>query len=375
MQVVVAVQGLNLEKLLREAAQAGVILRGVRREGERSICARVSYFQMGRLRALAERFGWKIAERSASPVLRVLRALARRWTIPAGAALCVALVLLASRFLLVIHVENAGKEAAAVRSVLQAEGIRPGRLLSQISTDALRARLEYALPGLTFAGVRIKGSVMEIDCRAGVEGETAGVQGDGVDVIAARDGIVTHIWASSGTPQVTPGQAVTKGQVLIAGYEWGQNGDKRAVEAQGEVRARVWSRGEACTGLGVVRTQETGRTRRRATLVTPLGRRTVRSAESFATQDISTMIEPVVGLFLPVYREIEILAETRLTKTPRSRTDAMAIAQGAAEQMAKNNAPAGSDILDKSVDYSMIDDEFVYAVVVLEYETDIAARR
>ena len=87
------------------------------------------------------------------------------------------------------------------------------------------------------------------------------------------------------------------------------------------------------------------------------------------------MIEPVVGLFLPVYREIEILAETRLTKTPRSRTDAMAIAQGAAEQMAKNNAPAGSDILDKSVDYSMIDDEFVYAVVVLEYETDIAARR
>ena len=142
MQVVVAVQGLNLEKLLREAAQAGVILRGVRREGERSICARVSFFQMGRLQALAERFGWEIAERSASPVLRVLRALARRWTIPAGAALCVALVLLASRFLLVIHVENAGKEAAAVRSVLQAEGIRPGRLLSQISTDALRARLE-----------------------------------------------------------------------------------------------------------------------------------------------------------------------------------------------------------------------------------------
>ena len=50
------------------------------------------------------------------------------------------------------------------------------------------------------------------------------------------------------------------------------------------------------------------------------------------------------------------------------------MAQGAAQQLAKLKCPSSVEILDKWVDYSMIDDEFVYATVVLEYEQSIAVR-
>ena len=50
------------------------------------------------------------------------------------------------------------------------------------------------------------------------------------------------------------------------------------------------------------------------------------------------------------------------------------MAQGAAQQAAKLKCPAGVEILDKWVDYSMIDNEFVCATVVLEYEYGIAGR-
>ena len=49
-------------------------------------------------------------------------------------------------------------------------------------------------------------------------------------------------------------------------------------------------------------------------------------------------------------------------------------AQGAAEEIAKNRCPAGAETLDKWAKYSMIDNEFVYATVVIEYERDIASR-
>ncbi len=76
----------------------------------------------------------------------------------------------------------------------------------------------------------------------------------------------------------------------------------------------------------------------------------------------------------PVWRRVETLART--VSVPRSRTvsDARSQAQGAAEKIAKLNCPSGVEILDKWVDYSMIDDEFVYATVVLVFEAPIGAR-
>lgn len=100
----------------------------------------------------------------------------------------------------------------------------------------------------------------------------------------------------------------------------------------------------------------------------------VKDAAGFESQDVSVERQDVVGLYLPLWRRIETFAETVILSERRSRTDAASQAQGAAEKIAKLNCPSGVEILDKWVDYSMIDDEFVYATVVLEYEAGIAGR-
>ena len=82
----------------------------------------------------------------------------------------------------------------------------------------------------------------------------------------------------------------------------------------------------------------------------------------------------IVGLYVPLWRRIETFAETIIVSERRSFADVASQAQGAAEKIAKLNCPTSVEILDKWVDYSMIDDEFVYATVVLEYETSIAGR-
>ena len=133
-------------------------------------------------------------------------------------------------------------------------------------------------------------------------------------------------------------------------------------------------RGDARASLWQTHTQETGETRTRVTLVTPWHERVVQDALPFESQDESVRTEPVVGLYLPVYRRIETYAATQVSKVRRSSDEASAQAQGAAEELAKIKCPADAQILDKWTEYSMINEEFVYATVILEYERDIASR-
>ena len=81
-----------------------------------------------------------------------------------------------------------------------------------------------------------------------------------------------------------------------------------------------------------------------------------------------------MGLYLPLWREITTLAQTEVFRESRDPGDVASLAQGAAEKIAAKQCPPGALILDKWVKYSMIDNEFVYASVVLEVEASIAGR-
>ena len=374
MNLTLRISGLNLERLLRSAGENGVRLKNVRRADERTMCVTVSVARRAKLAALCERYGWQMTEISASPMLRCARAAKRRWTLGMAMMLGVLLVFASSQIIWLVEITGAGENVAEVRRCLERENARVGRLKKSVSTDSLAAALSLAVPGLAHAAARYEGSALVVACQQAREGEHAGVDGRGADIVAEREGIIVRISAESGTPKVKIGQAVRKGQTLIVGQERTGGGELRACRAQGEIVARCFARGEARVRLNVTGTVETGEIRRRVRIESPKGGRTVRDAEDFDHQDVSVEIQPIVGLYLPVWRRVETLA--RIAAVPRSRTlsDARSQAQGAAEKMAKLNCPSGVEILDKWVDYSMIDDEFVYAAAVLVFEAPIGTR-
>lgn len=375
MRILVHIGGLNLERLLRTASVEGLALGRVRRMDERTMCALVWFWQLGALRRLCARCGWELREVRAGAPVRAARMLADRRMLAAGVAAGVALVYLLSQTVLAVRIDGAGESVAEVRRLLAQEGVAPGRLKAALSISHLQDALALGLPGLSFAGVRFAGSTLVVECEPAREGELLEIAGNSADVVAAQDGIVTRIWVSSGTPLVEPGQAVRKGQVLVRGEERAGGGEPVKTRAQGQVLARVWARGDARASLWRERTVETGETRMRVTLHTPWYERVVVDAQPFDSQDASVRTEPLVGLYLPVYRRIETFAQTVVNKTPRAEEEAKEDARGAAEALAKNKCPSGAEILDKSTEYSKINDEFVCATVILEYERDIASRQ
>ena len=373
MHVTLWIEGMNLERLLRMAADAGILIHAAARKGPRSMQVRVYAYQAVQFTSLCEQSGWTCRTVRTGMLTRLIRLLrARPMLVPAMALACL-LVFCSSQMILRIRIEGAGESGAQVQHVLLAENVRPGRRKGALELQALRAVLAHRLPGMAHASVYFAGSTLVIDCKPAAEGEKLHLAGD-MDIVAAQSGIVSRIWASAGTPQVQPGQAVRKGQVLIAGYERGEKETKIPVQAQGQVMARVYICGEAKTSLKETRSVETGQTRTRVTVKTPWSQRVVREAERFSSQDESRRIERIVGLYLPLWREIETYAQTEVFPVERSRSDAASMAQGAAEKIARKQCPPDALILDKIVNYSMIDNEFVYASVVLELEAPIAGR-
>ena len=370
----VTIRGLNLEKLLREAQQSGVALACVRRVGEREAEAKVPLKDRKKLRLLCETYGWEMEEKRAGAVLCAARFFRRRKMLVPGLALGIFLLFLSSGLVLRINIEGAKEYAAEVKRLLAQEGVYAGAMKRRISFDHLREEILLRLPGVSYAGIRYDGSVLGIECRLAREGENVLKQGSGLDLVAAQSGIVTRIAASSGTPMVRAGDAVRAGQVLVRGEERSEKGTSVPVRAQAQVFARVWAQGEARTSLYESRVQETGNTRTRVSIHTPWFSRVLCDCEPFSSQESEVISRMVIDLFIPLEKRTEILRETVVTRRRKDSADAASTAQGAAEKLAKKQLPAGALILDKWVDYSMIDNEFLYASVVLEYERDIAVR-
>ena len=374
MRTTVEIEGLNLEKLLGAAAEAGIVLVQVRRCGVRTLRLQVYTHALGALAALCERYGWTYRPVRVGLLMACAGFFRRRIMLLPALLAGIFLVWLSSNLVLCVRIEHAGAHEALVRSFLQEKGVRPLRPKATLNFDALEAEMAYALPGLVFSGLRCEGSTLICDCRPAVQGEDLTIRGDSHDIVAAQSGIVQKIWVQSGTPQVVPGQVVSKGQVLISGYEKTEKGGLRPVKAQGQVIARVYVRGEARAGLQVRRVVQTGRERTRITVKTPWHARVVRDAQPFASQQADRRRQHVSTLYLPLWRDVETMTETESFAETREQSEAASIAQGAAEGIAKEQCPADALIIDKWVNYSMIDNEFVYASVVLAYETSIAGR-
>ena len=283
MNLTLELSGLNLERLLRAAGACGVRMKNVRRVDERTMRVVVPAEQKKRMAALCEKYGWQMAEIRAGGLLRLARGVKRRWTLGLSVLLSIFWVYLSSEMIWRVEIDGAGEN---------------------VSTDHLADALALAVPGLAHAAARYEGSTLVVDCQRAREGERAGVAGQGAEIVAAREGVIVRISAESGTPRVKPGQAVRKGQTLISGQERTGGGETRACRAQGEIIARCFARGEARVRLNVTGTVETGEIRRRVRIESPKGSRLVRDAPDFDRQDVSVELQPIVGLYLPVWRAV-----------------------------------------------------------------------
>ena len=105
-----------------------------------------------------------------------------------------------------------------IREIAADHGIRFGASRRKVRSEQMKNSILSALPQLQWAGVNTYGCRAVITVREKPKEEEIS-QGNSVSsIIAAMDGVISECTVTKGSPLCEPGQAVTKGQVLISGF-------------------------------------------------------------------------------------------------------------------------------------------------------------
>ena len=167
----------------------------------------------------------------------VLKGILSRPVLVLGFLILTALHLFLPTRVLFIQVE--GNRTVPAQKVLEQAGqcgIYFGASRSSVRSEKVKNALLEAMPELQWAGVTTTGCVAVVQVRERTNPSVT-EKGAGVSsIVATRDGVISQVTVTAGTPLCKIGDAVVKGQTLISGYT-----DLglviRCQQAQGEIYA------------------------------------------------------------------------------------------------------------------------------------------
>ena len=365
-------EGLNIERLIRQAGEQGIALSGMKRIGSRKISGQVTEDDLPRLAELAQSGGWRFETGRRLGAGRWVDTLKRRWMLAVGCLLAAVCLAVASQLVWRIELIDAGIYEADLRGYLPVLDVRPLRWKKSTDLGKLRDNLEWRYPEVAWIECGFRGMTLTITVVEGVaSGEALTHIGSG-DVVASRDGVVESIVTLAGTPQVKNGQTVRAGQVLIIGEERTSDGMVRPVSARGKVLARVWDGASVRMSTQERETIYTGRQQR--VMVASCGWFDLWHAEDspYEQQDVAIKTIQLGGLFLPFTLRWETRMEAEISLAPRDLEQVKTEAALAAMRKLREKVGMDDVFLTNWVDYSMIDDEELLAVAVGERMIDIA---
>ena len=287
-----------------------------------------------------------------------------------GGFLCILLLFLAMGRVWAVQIENAGAYEGEVRLFLREMGVSPGMRKADADLAALREKLEWRLPKVKWVRVEMRGVTLAIRLEEGTpppEIESEGMDGD---VVAAEDGILTRLTVFAGTPVAHVGDFVRAGDILIRGEEQGKDGQFIPVKARGEAMARSWVMVKVQLPLQEMLSSPTGKEENRRVLMTPFFSIATAEEPAFLTFDREIENVSLGGAWWPVWLQREKYLEVYLEQNVRNAEEVKQEGKKAALRML-NQYLNPNEIVDKWVDFSMIEGDTIVVTATAEISRDI----
>ncbi|HHV43691.1 MAG TPA: sporulation protein YqfD [Firmicutes bacterium] len=382
--VIITLKGTDLEAVLTAASLDGVEFGQVRRILPDTICCRVSVADWRRLRDYIPKGRVRCTVLKKVGVPFLLQRMARRKVLVTGGVLFLFLVYLLSSYVWFIKV--VGYERIAPEEILAIvgrAGLVRGVRKSELEPDDIEKRLLQELPGLAWASLSVRGTLVTIEVAEKTVVDSH-LQESG-DLVASDPGIVLDVIPIRGTPRVSSGETVVRGQVLISGelasydpqyQELVRAGQRPYLRADGIVTALVWYEERGRTPMVLEVRELTGnRERSSQLLVGPYALGRFRT--SFTEYDVETdrRYWEIWGWRLPVGRQEQVFHEVEIARYTLDHEEAKRLAKEQALAALQERIPGVEDGEILSVTYALVTEggvEYMEANVLVEMRKNIA---
>ncbi len=171
----------------------------------------------------------------------IFRRLLSRPGIIAGIVIGIIIIALSDSVLWDVRIEgNTQLTDSEVKGILADHGVSPGAVLDKLDIGTVQSDIERECDRIAWISVNVIGTVAYVEViEAAAPPAEAEKEGDGVNLIAERDGVVTGYEITAGDLITAVGHTVRKGELLVSGLYDSERFGYRAVEAKGRVFAKT----------------------------------------------------------------------------------------------------------------------------------------
>lgn len=230
----IRVIGYSPERFLNACCHRGIYIWGITpMQGAYDMYITVSGFR--KLKPVIKKTGARVIIRERIGLPFYLFRYRKRKVFFGGAVFCIALIYFLSLFVWSIDVRGNRKYTdEALISFLEEQGVEHGMRLSEVDCDRIVKDIRKSYDEIIWVSASIEGCRLIVQIKENEDsketvsaaGETDqaeggtqenGVSGQGTDLVADSDGVITKIIVRKGIPCVAEGQQVAKGEVLVTG--------------------------------------------------------------------------------------------------------------------------------------------------------------
>jgi similar to stage IV sporulation protein len=240
--VKIDMSGFSAERLINQAAAAGIILWDMRRV-QIAISVNVSLKDYARLQRIAARTGTKLKAVRFVGLPIILGRLRKRVALLLGCVLFVAGLVVLTSFIWRIDVTGTDRlEADEILEFLAESGFGIGTFRYGIAYRDVESLLMAQFADIAWVSLVINGTAAHIRLAETIVRPEIVDLYTPTDIVAAKDGLIIQMATSLGTPMFVPGDVVRAGEVLVSGrLTIGVEGESISYEYV-RARSEIWAR-------------------------------------------------------------------------------------------------------------------------------------
>lgn len=235
------VEGYYIEKFINICRNNNICLEKLKRENPTIIRANVSVSDFKKVAKIAKTTKCKIKIEKKKGMPFLINKYRKRKVFVIALIIVIISIITLSKFIWNIEVsgnENISKEE--ILDIVKSQGLDIGKYKGKIDAKEIVEKIRLERADISWAGIKIIGTnviieIVEADKKPEIIDEN-----EYCNIVAKKDAMIVSANAQNGTLQVSEGDVIKKGSVLIAGWLEGKYTGTRYVHANGEVLAKVW---------------------------------------------------------------------------------------------------------------------------------------
>ena len=227
------------ERFINLCSQQGINIWDVRASGG-FFTAKTTPKCYKKIRPCAKNSGMKIRIKKKVGLPFILRPYIKRKGLAAGAAVSLIFIMLLNSAVWTISVTGNEKYTdAQILALAESYGVYPGAFKKNIDLQYIRSDVKTKFDGISWFSVNINGSDVSLEVSESTGSNKIVDRETPCNIVSGTDGELLKIDAYSGKSEISPGSAVTKGDLLINGVLEKADGTPYFVHAKGSAVIRT----------------------------------------------------------------------------------------------------------------------------------------